>query len=124
MKPPPSPSPVFRNLLSGGLLRSAWVWLLSVVLALGLVLGQAAEAGAAEDHHLGTKIEIAGVFGQQTASAPACDPGLTCAAIVLPEGPFAGISFLIVIVLRPDMTQSQRRFGGPSVTLPPPRPLT
>lgn len=124
MKPPPSPLPVFRNLLYGGFLRCASIWLLSLVLALGLVLGQAVEAGAAQDHHPDTTIGIADAFGQQTAPAPACDPGLTCAAVVLPHGLFAGVSFSIAIILRPDLTRSQRRFGGPSVTLPPPRSLT
>ena len=57
------------------------MWLLSLVLTLGLVLGQAAEAGSVEDHHPETSIEIASNLGQETAQAPACHPGLAgCAA--------------------------------------------
>ena len=100
------------------------IWLLSVVLALGLVLGQAAEAGAVEDRHSEVSIEIAGAFGQDAAPAPECHTSLTCTGFVVPEGPGTAISSPIVIVLRPVLTQSQRRFGGPPVTLPPPRSLT
>ena len=100
------------------------MWLLSMVLALGLVLGQSAQAGSVQIHHPDMSITSAGASGQETAPAPACHPGLTCAAVVVPAGPVTAMSLSIVIVLRPDLTQSQRRFGGPSVTLPPPRPLT
>ena len=111
----------FKNLLSRGSFRFVSMWLLSVVLTLGLVLGQTAEAGPVEDHHPGTSVEIAGNAGQETAPAPACHPGLACSVFVLPDGPVTALSLSIVITLRPDLTQSQRRFGGPSVTLPPPR---
>lgn len=100
------------------------MWLLSLVLALGLVFGQVSEAGAVEDHHPDVLIEIADALGQSTAPAPECHPGLTCATFVVPEEPVTAIASSIAIVLRPVRTQSQRRFGGPSVTLPPPRTLT
>ena len=115
-----SPNPL-KNLFSRGSFRFVSMWLLSVVLTLGLVLGQTAEAGPVEDHHPGTSVEIAGNAGQETAPAPACHPGLACSVFVVPEGPVTALSLSIVIPLRPDLTQSQRRFGGPSVTLPPPR---
>ncbi|MEY5037793.1 MAG: hypothetical protein RL472_899 [Pseudomonadota bacterium] len=115
-----SPNPL-KNLFSRGSFRFVSMWLLSVVLTLGLVLGQTAEAGPVEDHHPGTSVEIAGNAGQETAPAPACHPGLACSVFVVPEGPVTALSLSIVITLRPDLTQSQRRFGGPSVTLPPPR---
>lgn len=115
-----SPNPL-KNLFSRGSFRFVSIWLLSVVLTLGLVLGQTAEAGPVEDHHPGTWVEIAGNAGQETAPAPACHPGLACSVFVVPEGPGTALSLSIVITLRPDLTQSQRRFGGPSVTLPPPR---
>lgn len=115
-----SPNPL-KNLFSRGSFRFVSMWLLSVVLTLGLVLGQTAEAGPVEDHHPGTSVEIAGNAGQETAPAPACHPGLACSVFVVPEGPITALSLSIVITLRPDLTQSQRRFGGPSVTLPPPR---
>lgn len=99
------------------------MWLLALVLTLGLAFGQAAEAGPVEDHHSGTLVELAGNAGQETTSPPPCDPGLACAVFVVPEGPVTALSLAIVITLRQDPTQSQRRFGGPSVTLPPPRTL-
>ena len=90
----------------------------------GLVVGQTAEAGAVEDHHPEMLIELVPVTAQETAPAPACHPSIACTACVLPEGPVIVLSFSSVIALRPDVPQSQRRFGGPSITLPPPRTLT
>ena len=110
-------------MFSQGSFRFLSMWFLSLVLTLGLVLGQAAEAGPVEDHHPETSIEIASNLGQETGPAPACHPGLACTVFVLPEGPVTALSLAIVITLRPDLTESQRRFGGPSVTLPPPRTL-
>lgn len=123
MKPSSTSPNALKNPLSLGSFRFVSMWLLSLVLTLGLVLGQTAEAGPVEDHHPGTSVEIAGNAGQETAPAPACHPGLACTVFVLPEGPVTALSLAIVITLRPDLTQSQRRFGGPSVTLPPPRNL-
>lgn len=123
MIPKPIPQTARQDLRSRGFLRCVSIWLLSVVLALGLVLGQSAEAGSAEDHHPDISIESAGVFGQETTPAPACHPGLICTAFVVPEGPVTALSTSIEIVLRHEVTQSQRRFGGPSLTLPPPRVL-
>ena len=124
MKPSSTSPNAPKNPLSLGSFRFVSMWLLSVVLTFGLVLGQAAEAGSVEDHHPETSIEIASNLGQETAPAPACHPGLACTFFVLPDGPVTALSLSIVITLRPDLTQSQRRFGGPSVTLPPPRTLT
>lgn len=118
------PSTTRRGLLASRALRHALIWLLSLVLVFGLVVGQMAEAGAVEDHHPELTVEVDPVAAQETAPAPACHPGLACTAFVLPEGPVTVLSFSPVIVLRPDVTQSQRRFGGPSITLPPPRTLT
>jgi len=100
------------------------MWLLSMVLALGLILGQAAEAGSVENHRPGMSIEVASDAAQKKAPAPACHTSLACTAFVLPEGPVTALSLSIAIVLRPDLTRSQHGFGGPSVTLPPPRPQT
>lgn len=118
-----SPNPL-KNLFSRGSLRFVSMWLLSLVLTLGLVLGQTAEAGPVEDHHPGTSVEFADNSAQETAPAPACHPSLACTVFVLPEGPVTARSLSIVMTLRPNLTQSQRRFGGPPVTLPPPRTLT
>lgn len=121
MKPSSTSPNALKNLFSHSFLRFVSMWLLSLVLTLGLVLGQAVEAGPVENHHPGTSVEIAGNAGQETAPAPACHPGLACAVLVVPEGPVTALSLSIVITQRPDPKQSQRRFGGPSVTLPPPR---
>lgn len=123
MKSPSTPRNPRQDLLSRGLLRYVSRWLLSTVMALCLVFGQAASAGPVEVHHPHPSIALAD-FGQETAPAPACHPGIACTAFVLPEGPVTALTLSNVIVLRPDVTQSQRRIGGPSVTLPPPRSLT
>ena len=123
MKPSSTLPNTLKILLPRGSLRFVSMWLLSLVLTLGLVLGQAAEAGSVEDHHPETSIEITGNLGQESAPAPACHPGLACTVFMLPEGPVTALSLSIVNTLRPDLTQSQRRFGGPSVILPPPRTL-
>ena len=124
MKPLLNPRTASPSLPTCRALQYVSMWLLSMVLAFGLVLGQSAEAGSVQVHHPGLSIKSAGTSGQETVPAPACHPGLTCTAAVTPEGPVTAMSLSIVIVLRPDLTQSQRRFGGPTVTLPPPRPLT
>ena len=121
MKPSSTSPNALKNLFSHRFLRLESRWVLSLVLMFGLVLGQAAETGSVEAHHPETSIEIASNLGQETAPAPACHPGLACTIFVLPDGPVTALSLSIVITLRPDLTQSQRRFGGPSVTLPPPR---
>jgi hypothetical protein len=103
------------------------VWLLSIALAFGLVLGQFAEAGTFAEHHKdASMVELSASIaqdGREAAPAPECHPGIACAAFVVPAGPSPLRSDTIVRILRPDATQSQRRFGGPMVTLPPPRNL-
>lgn len=123
MKVSSTSSNALKNPLSLGSFRFVSMWLLSLVLTLGLVLVQTAEAGPVEYHHPETSIEVASNLGQETVPASACHPGLACTVFVLPEGPVTALSQAILITLRPDLTQSQRRFGGPSVTLPPPRTL-
>jgi hypothetical protein len=103
------------------------VWLLSIALAFGLILGQFADAGTFADHH--TDTVVAGLSaspahdGREVPPTPECHPGIACAAFVVPAGPSPFRTDSVVSVLRPDATQSQRRFGGPTVTLPPPRNL-
>ena len=123
MKPTLTQSTARLDLLSRKSLRCVSMWLLSLVLMLGLVLGQSAEAGSIEDPHSDISFEIEGVFGQGTASAPACHPGLICTGFVLPKWPVTALTLSVVIVLLPVLTQSQHHYGGPSVTLPPPRAL-
>lgn len=118
--PPPPRHPRLR-----GYLRCASKWFVSVVLVFGLVLGQSAEVGGSvEDHQPRVLGVIADTAEQQSAPVPACDPGLTCSAFVVPDGPKTARSLAVASVLRPDVTRAQLRFGGPSVTLPPPRTPT
>ncbi len=103
------------------------VWLLSIVLAFGLILGQFTEAGIFADHHAEATMEGLNASpahdGGEAAPSLKCHPGIACAAFVVSAGPSPMRSDSIVSILRPDATQSQRRFGGPTVTLPPPRNL-
>ncbi len=101
------------------------MWLLSVALAFGLILGPSAEARAFAE--LDAEATVAGLDdppsdgGNQTTSAAACHPGIACAAFVVPAGPSPALAGPYDSRLRPEVAQSQRRFGGPTVTLPPPR---
>jgi len=112
-----------QNLLARGLLRYTSMWLVTVALVLGLVLGLSAEASGNE-HLSGLTVEAADTSDHQSSATPACHPGVICTAFVLPDAlaliqPSAGLA-----VLQADAEQSQRRFGGPAITLPPPRNLT
>lgn len=112
---------------SAGLCRRLSIWLLSFALAFGLILGQSAGAGTIAEHHAEASMPVLDAFpadaqGEATP-APACHPGIACAAFVVASGPTPMRSVPIVSTLRPDMAQSQRRFGGPTITLPPPRNL-
>lgn len=113
-----------QNLLARGLLRYTSMWLVTVALVLGLVLGQSAEAGSGNEHHPGLAVEAADTSERKSSVEPACQPGVICIAFVLPDAlasiqPSAGLA-----VLQPGAARPQRRFGGPAITLPPPRNLT
>jgi hypothetical protein len=112
-----------NNPRSGGRLRFVFAWLLSVVLVFSMVYGQASEARSIGDHHTSISIDASDVSTKDSSPSPACHPGVTCAAFFLPEGHFAAVYPSVGNVLRPDLTQSQLRFTGPAVTLPPPRIL-
>ena len=99
------------------------MWLLTVALVMGLVLGQSAEAAPGNEHH-GLTVEAADTPEQQSSVTPACHPGVTCTAFVLPDALASIQPKAVPAVLQPDAEQSQRRFGGPAITLPPPRTLT
>ena len=112
-----------QNLLVRRLLRFASMWLLTVALVMGLVLGQSAQAASGNEHH-GLTVEAAYTPEQQSSVTPACHPGVTCTAFVLPDALASIQPKAVPAVLQPDAEQSQRRFGGPAITLPPPRTLT
>lgn len=110
-----------------GLCRRLSMWLLSFALAFGLILGQFAEAGTiAEDHDEAAIEEVDASSAQdrgEAMPAPGCHPGIACAAFVVAAGRAPVRCDSIVNILRPDATRSQRRLGGPTVILPPPRNL-
>ncbi|MBA3909946.1 MAG: hypothetical protein C0524_08660 [Rhodobacter sp.] len=95
--------------------------LLSVVLVLALVLGQWAEAGSVDEHHADLLVENADDF--EPAAVPACHPGVICTAFVVPEALASKLPNPAVAFLLPGPAQSLRRFGGPTITLRPPRSL-
>ena len=113
-----------QNPLVRRLLRFASMWLLTVVLVIGLVLGQSAEAASGTEHHSSSTVEAAYTPEQQSSVTPACHPGVTCTAFVLPDALASIQPKAVPAVLQPDAEQSQLRFGGPAITLPPPRTLT
>ena len=112
-----------QNLLARRLLRFVSMWLLTVALVMGLVLGQSAEAASGNEHHDLT-VEAADTPEQQSSAKPACHPGVICTAFVLPDALASIQPKAVPAVLQPGAEQSQRRFGGPAITLPPPRTLT
>lgn len=103
------------------------MWLVSIAVAFGLIFGQVAEARPLAAHHAGAKFTV--VIAELTESrqdvtpGPACDPGIACATFVVPAGPFPLRADAIAGILRPYSRRSRRRFGGPTVSLPPPRNL-
>ena len=96
--------------------------LLSVTLVLTLLFGQRTEA-AAGGHHPEMADQVSVAADPDSLPETACHPGLACAACILPDGGDVMLSAANVVALQPDMAQTQRRFGGPSVTIPPPRSL-
>lgn len=110
-------------LLPGGIVRLLWVWSFTIVLLCGLTIGQSASAFAPVDHHSPTSVETSdGSAGSMNISL-SCHPALACAAFVLPTGAVTAFISSGAVVSRTDCAQTQLRFGGPSVRLPPPRPL-
>lgn len=100
------------------------MWLVVLAMILGMAIGEAAEAGTNADHHSGWSPGMDADFGKGKAPAPICHPGLTCTGFVSAEVDLTTSVPLFVTILQPVEPQAQRRFGGPSVSLPPPRSLT
>ncbi len=120
----PLPSRPRRDPLVGGSLRLASAWLLSVLIAFAAAFGQAAGADTAEDHLPAPSVVIGAVAANAVAHAVPCPAAGACMLAAAPD-PFATAQPLSVrTALRPDLGLAQRRFGGPSVTLRPPRPAT
>jgi hypothetical protein len=124
MKSTATPLALPQNLLVRRFSRFVSMWLLTVALVMGLVLGQSAEAASGNEHHSGLTVEVADIPEQQSSATPACHPGVICTAFVLPDALASIQPKAVPAVLQPGAEQSQRRFGGPAITLPPPRTLT
>lgn len=110
-------------LLAGRLVRFRWAWSFAIVLLFGLLVAQSVSAFATVDQ--GFQISVAasdGAAGSMHVPLP-CDKVLACAAFMLPPGAVTAFISNSATVLRPDFAQTQPRFGSPSVSLPPPRPL-
>lgn len=110
-------------LLRGRMVRVLWAWSFAIVLLCGLIIGQSAPAFATVDHHSPTSVETSDGPAGSTNMSLSCHPALACAAFVLPTGAVTALISNYAVVSRPDFAQSQLRFGGPSVSLPPPRLL-
>lgn len=105
----------------GHAFRRMAIWLVGILLAIGLSLGQVSDVQPVGTHHAEASTGLADPAAKIDVAVPTCDPGLTCAAFVIPGNPSVSFSRPDIAVLRPDMTRAQRRFGGPQVSLPPPR---
>ena len=110
-------------LLLGRMARVLWAWSFAIVLLCGLIIGQSASAFTMADHHSPTSVEASDGSAGSTNMALSCHPALACAAFVLPTGAVTAFISNYAVVSRPDFAQTQLRFGGPSVSLPPPRLL-
>lgn len=119
----PTKRTALNFLLPGGVVRFLWAWSFTVVLLCGLTIGQSASAFAPVDHHSPTSVETSDGSAGSTNISLSCHPALACAAFVLPIGAVTAFIPGYAVVSRPQFAQTQLRFGGPSVSLPPPRLL-
>lgn len=113
----------FSFLLPGGMVRILGAWSFLIVLLCGLTIGQSALAFAPVDHHPPTSVETSGGSAGSTNLSLSCHPALACAAFVMPIGAVTAFIPSHAVVSQPDLAQTQLRFAGPSVSLPPPRLL-
>ena len=110
-------------LLPGRVVRVLWAWSFTILLLCGLTIGQSASAFAPVDHHSPTSVETSDGSAGSTNMSLSCHPALACTAFVLPIGAVTAFTPSHAVVSRPGFAQTQLRFGGPSVSLPPPRLL-
>lgn len=110
-------------LLPGRVVRVLWAWSFMIVLLCGLTVSQSASAFAPIDHHAPASAQAAeGPTGSAILSL-SCDQAVACTAFVLPVGAVTGFASSYAVVLRPGFARTRLHFGGPSVSLPPPRLL-
>lgn len=119
----PTKRTALNFLLPGGILRLLWAWSFTIVLLCGLTIGQSASAFAPVDHHSPTTVETSAGSAGSTNISLSCHPAVACAAFVLPIGALTAFIPGYAVVSRLHFAQTQLRFGGPSVSLPPPRLL-
>ena len=119
----PTKRTALNFLLPGGMVRLLWAWSFMIVLLCGLIIGQSVSAFAPVDHHSSTSVETSDGSAGSTNISLSCHPALACAAFVLPIGAVTAFIPGYAVVSRPHIDQTQLRFGGPSVSLPPPRLL-
>lgn len=119
----PTKRTALNFLLPGGIVRLIWAWSFTVLLLCGLTIGQSASAFAPVDHHSPTSVEASDGSAGSTNISLSCHPALACTAFVVPIGAVTEFIPSYAVVSRPNFAQTQLRFGGPSVILPPPRLL-
>lgn len=119
----PTKRTALNFLLPGGMVRVLWAWSFMIVLLCGLTIGQSASAFAPVDHHSPTSVEMSDGSAGSTNISLSCHPALACTAFVLPIGAVTAFIPSHAVMSRPRLAQTQLRFGGPSVSLPPPRLL-
>ena len=110
-------------LLPFRLAKLLWAWSFSIVLLFGLIVSQSASYFPTVEHHSLTSVEASDGPAKSTTVSRSCHPALSCAAFVMPAGATTEFVSNFALVSQPDFAQTQLRFNGPSVSLPPPRPL-
>lgn len=103
--------------------KHLWVWSFSIVLLFGLIVSQSASYFPTADHHSVTSGEESDSPAKSTTVSGSCHPALSCVALVIPAGAATQFVSNFASVSQLDSVQTQPRFNGPSVSLPPPRPL-
>ena len=107
----------------GSIVRLICAWSFMIVLLCGLTVSKSASDFASIDHHSLTSVEASDDSAGSRNILLTCHPALTCTTFVLPIGAVTAFIPSYVVVSQSDFVEPQFRFGGPSVSLPPPRPL-
>lgn len=114
-------SAVLKSTLFGGRLWHVSIWLLSVVVVFGLVLGQTVELSSPDGGHSEQSVEASTLIPASETTGFSCHPATACAPFILPADSGVKALSLAVIGLGSQLERSQILFGGPTVDLPPPR---
>lgn len=110
-----------------GLPRQLAAWLFAALLLCGLAIGQPASAWTVNVHDSGpvsaSRSGVTDSHLENRARAQDCHPSLQCLVFVFPSSQTTSIGLRRGVPARPRLTQSQLRFRGLPVDLPPPRLL-